>query len=267
MRRRPTHRSERRQRFRRPLINFDLRKAMFVLPNLFTVSSIFCGVYAIVNVSNGPSPHDFYQACVAVFFGAFFDMIDGRVARLTRTQSDFGVQLDSLADLVTFGVAPAIITYQWALAPLNLLGIGIAFIYVAAGAIRLARFNVLAARSPALSPYFIGLPIPLAAGTITCVVMYHQRTIQDSLQDPGGIICLLLLIALLMVSNVRYRNFKDVKKGTKAFYFLLSLVALLLAVGTIFRPTLAIVTFFFGYVTVGLVESALSLVRTKIPTE
>ena len=252
---------DRNRRFRRPRVKFDLSKAMFVLPNLFTTSSIFCGVYAIVHVSNGPSPQDFYHACVAVFFGAFFDMIDGRVARLTRTQSDFGVQLDSLADLVTFGVAPAIIVYQWALAPLELLGIAISFVYVACGAIRLARFNVLAANSTELSPHFIGLPIPLAAGTLTCVVMFHQRTMEGALTEPAGAISLLLLIACLMVSNVRYRNFKDVKKGSTPFYVLLTLAGLLVGLGAVYRPTLAIVTFFFGYVLMGLIESFIGLVR------
>ena len=87
---------------------------MFVLPNLFTVSSIFCGVYAIIHVSGIPTHQELYQASLAVFFGAFFDMADGRVARLTKTQSEFGVQLDSLADLVTFGIAPGIIVYHWA---------------------------------------------------------------------------------------------------------------------------------------------------------
>src|SRR2546422_10760021 len=99
---------------RRPRAN--LRKLMFVLPNLFTVSSIFCGVYSITLSAGEPTGDNFYRAAVAIFFGSFFDAFDGRVARLTRTQSDFGVELDSLADVITFGVAPAILVYKWALA-------------------------------------------------------------------------------------------------------------------------------------------------------
>jgi CDP-diacylglycerol--serine O-phosphatidyltransferase len=130
------------ERRRKPRPN--LRKLMFVLPNLFTVSSIFCGVYSIT-VSAGETGGDgFYRAAIAIFFGNFFDAFDGRVARLTRTQSEFGVELDSLADVVTFGVAPAILVYKWALASLGTLGIVICAAYAACGAIRLARFNVLA---------------------------------------------------------------------------------------------------------------------------
>src|SRR5437868_4145147 len=138
----PERLPERRRR-RRP----DLRKLMIVLPSLFTVSSIFCGVYSIMLSSGEASGDNFYRAAVAIFFGNFFDAFDGRVARMTRTQSEFGVELDSLADVITFGVAPAILVYKWALYELGFLGMAIAAVYAACGAIRLARFNVLA-RSP-----------------------------------------------------------------------------------------------------------------------
>src|SRR5256886_11496453 len=128
-----------RRRARKPRPN--LRKLMFVLPNLFTVSSIFCGVYSITLSAGEPTGDNFYRAAVAIFFGSFFDAFDGRVARLTRTQSDFGVELDSLADVISFGVAPAILVYKWALAGMGIGGIVISAIYAACGAIRLARFN------------------------------------------------------------------------------------------------------------------------------
>lgn len=236
-------------------MRFDLQKAMFVLPNLFTTSSIFCGIYAIVRVSGMPTHHELYQACIAVFFGAFFDMIDGRVARLTRTQSEFGVQLDSLADLITFGVAPAIIAYRWALEPLQLLGVFIAFIYVACGAIRLARFNVLASHSKDLSPYFIGLPIPLAAGTLISLVMLHQRSVRAPLENNQGFILFFLCLALLMVSNIRYRNFKDLKKERQPLLILGATLTSLVLLGVVYRPTFAIVCFFFSYVLMGIVET------------
>src|SRR5437868_9736390 len=135
----PERLPERRRR-RRP----DLRKLMIVLPNLFTVSSIFCGVYSIMLSAGEATGDNFYRAAVAVFFGNFFDAFDGRVARLTKTQSDFGVELDSLADVITFGVAPAILVYKWALYGLGTTGIIISGVYASCGAIRLARFNVLA---------------------------------------------------------------------------------------------------------------------------
>src|SRR6059058_5292880 len=156
-------------RKRRPRPN--LRKLMFVLPNLFTVSSIFCGVYSIMLSAGESTGDNFYRAAVAVFFGNFFDAFDGRVARLTKTQSDFGVELDSLADVITFGVAPAILVYKWALYGMGIVGIVICSIYAACGAIRLARFNVLAHSESGSQRYFVGLPIPLAAGMLVSLVI------------------------------------------------------------------------------------------------
>src|SRR5512134_155052 len=144
----------------RPERQINFRKLMFVLPNLFTVTSIFCGFYALTLCAGDASPQHLYQAALAVFFAAFFDAFDGRVARLTRTQSDFGVQIDSLADVISFGVAPSIMVYEWALKDLRIVfgvdvGLFVAFTFAACGAIRLARFNVLAARGHGSSKYFI----------------------------------------------------------------------------------------------------------------
>src|SRR5438445_4973337 len=156
-----------RRRRRRP----NLRKLMFVLPNLFTVSSIFCGIYSIMLSAGEATGDNFYRAAIAVFFGNFFDAFDGRVARMTKTQSEFGVELDSLADVITFGVAPAILVYKWALAGMGTGGIAISSIYAACGAIRLARFNVIAHAESGTQRYFIGLPIPLAAGMLVSLVI------------------------------------------------------------------------------------------------
>src|SRR5436309_5311335 len=140
-------------RKRRPRPN--LRKLMFVLPNLFTVSSIFCGVYSIMLSAGEATGDNFYRAAVAVFFGNFFDGFDGRVARLTKTQSDFGVELDSLADVCSFGIAPALLAYKWSLQSLGFAGLFISFAFAACGALRLARFNVLAHRkAPGSSSFF-----------------------------------------------------------------------------------------------------------------
>src|SRR5512136_3184853 len=157
-------------------MQINLRKAMFVPPNLFTVSSIFLGFYSMTLSAGDPSPAQLYRAALAIFFAIFFDMFDGRVARMTRTQSDFGVQLDSLADVVSFGAAPALLVYKWALAPMGFLGLFVSFSFAACGALRLARFNVLAARGDkGSSRFFVGLPIPLAAGTIVALVIAHYR--------------------------------------------------------------------------------------------
>src|ERR671937_1469720 len=133
---------------RRPRPN--LRKLMFLLPNLFTVSSIFCGVYSITLSAGEPTGDNFYPAAIAIFVGSFFDAFDGRVARLTRTQSDFGVELDSLADVITFGVAPAILVYKWALFGMGMAGFIICSVYAACGAIRLPRVNVLTHAEPGM---------------------------------------------------------------------------------------------------------------------
>src|SRR5258706_13614567 len=129
-----------------------LRQLLFVLPNLFTVSSIFCGFYALTLCCGDASPAALYQAALAIFFGIFFDGFDGRVARLTKTQSMFGQELDSLADVITFGAAPALLVYRWALSDLGIGGIFIGFLFAACGALRLARFNVLAIQDEASRP-------------------------------------------------------------------------------------------------------------------
>ena len=149
------------------------RKLMFVLPNLFTVTSIFCGFYALTLCAGEATPFQLYQAALAIFFAMFFDAFDGRVARLTKTQSQFGVELDSLADVMSFGMVPSLLVYKWALAPLGFWGIFVSFAFCCCGALRLARFNVIAQRSShgGSSRFFVGLPIPLAAGMIVSMVI------------------------------------------------------------------------------------------------
>src|SRR5438270_5212570 len=155
----------------------NLRKTFFILPNLFTLASLFCGFFAIVTVGTGdrPSMSQLYQAAVAICFGYFFDLSDGRVARLTKTQSALGLQLDSLSDLVTFGVAPGMMMYRWGLDHLTshvphvgrYLGLAVVFVYVACSALRLARFNVLAIQEQdekkKPGKYILGLPVPVAS--------------------------------------------------------------------------------------------------------
>src|SRR2546428_2434927 len=146
---------------RRPRAN--LRKLMFVLPNLFTVSSIFCGVYSITLSAGEPTGDNFYRAAVAIFFGSFFDAFDGRVARLTRTQSDFGVELDSLADVITFGVAPAILVYKWALAGMGTGGSALLPLFPPPGGVPLGRLNIIPPAPTGAPRGFIGPPLPPAA--------------------------------------------------------------------------------------------------------
>src|SRR3954465_12317604 len=130
----------------------NLRKTFFILPNLFTLSSVFCGFFAITQCAGEHSIDSLYQAAIAICFAFFFDLADGRVARLTKTQSALGMELDSLADVISFGAAPALLVYKWGLTRLGLAGVFIAFVYCGAGALRLARFNVLSMQKDSGKP-------------------------------------------------------------------------------------------------------------------
>ncbi|MBC7793940.1 MAG: CDP-diacylglycerol--serine O-phosphatidyltransferase [Clostridia bacterium] len=245
----------RKRRGRGPHLTIDLQKAMFVLPNLFTVSSIFCGFYAMVSLSADVTPRRLYEAALAIFFGIFFDMADGRVARMTRTQSAFGVQLDSLADVIVFGAAPGVVMYKFSLSHFGVVGMFICFVYVSCGALRLARFNVLAARSGGgASKFFVGLPIPLAAGVLMSLVMFHQRRFGGDPSRPELIAALTLGMALLMVSNVRYRTFKDIKPNRVSMSVAGALVLTFVIAAVAIQPTFALLAFVSGYVAYGLVE-------------
>ena len=208
----------------------NLRKTFFILPNLFTLSSLFCGFFAIVTVASGgaTSVAALYQACVAIAFGVFFDMADGRVARLTKTQSSLGLQLDSLSDLVTFGVAPALLIYRWGLDRLvselphvgRHLGLFVVFCFLAAAALRLARFNVLAMaeaedkKKP--GKYIIGLPVPVAASVLVSIVALNYQ-LHGSFVEAGqvALTVVVLVLSYLMVSRVRFRSFKDLRMSRR----------------------------------------------------
>ena len=245
----------------RPERQINFRKLMFVLPNLFTVTSIFCGFYALTLCAGDASPQHLYQAALAIFFAAFFDAFDGRVARLTKTQSDFGVQLDSLADVVSFGGAPALLVYKWALAPLGFAGVFVSFAFAACGALRLARFNVLAQRSSHTPRYFVGLPIPFAALAIVALVIanYGARgaALHAAAQIPVAV--LVVLLSLLMVSTVQYRTFKDVRLSPKSIAAFAAICAVAGLVAMKLHPAYVLAAFILLYIAMGLVESAVVL--------
>jgi CDP-diacylglycerol--serine O-phosphatidyltransferase len=243
-----------------------LDKLKFVLPNLFTVTSIFCGFYALTLCAGDASPSQLYQASLAIFFAMFFDGFDGRVARLTRTQSQFGVELDSLADVISFGVVPAMLVYKWALAPLGLIGLLVSFLFTAAGALRLARFNVLSRRSDhaAHSRFFVGLPIPLAAGMIVSMVIAHHGTGGGDRLGTGAQVPILIVVAvlsLLMISTLRYRTFKDVRLNKRTLSVFMAVCLAGVFVATRIHPSFVLVVYFAAYLVLGFVESGLLLGR------
>jgi CDP-diacylglycerol---serine O-phosphatidyltransferase len=260
-----------RRRKKRPLrdgpkrrkLPFDLKKALFILPNAFTVSSIFCGLWAILEATTGSDGLALYQAGLAIFFAGFFDMFDGRVARLTRTQSDFGVQMDSLADVISFGVAPSVLVYKWALQPLGLLGKLVAFSFAACGAIRLARFNVLAARGEGSSTHFVGLPIPMAAAMLVALVIAHHFTLATEVQAHYSVLFLVAVLCYLMVSNVRYRTFKDFRPTARTVPILALVIGGGFAVTFLVHPSAAVVFVIGGYIFEGLLEEVVFFRRRR----
>ena len=241
------------------------RKWLYILPNLFTLTSIFCGFYAMSLATGEATPERLYAAALAILFGMLCDGLDGRVARLTRTQSDFGMQLDSLADVITFGAAPALLVWKWALAPLGIWGLLVSFAFAACGALRLARFNVLEMRgAKGSSAFFVGLPIPLAAGVIVSMVVAHHKTFgTEEIPAALPVAVLVVLLSYLMVSTVRYRTFKRMRlsRRTAAMFafFLTSGVILTMQ----YRASFALVAFAAIYVFVGLAEEVIFFRRRR----
>lgn len=185
------------------------RRGIYLLPNLLTASGMFAGFYAILAAASGK----FENACIAVFVAAVFDSLDGRIARLTGTSSEFGVQFDSLADLVSFGVAPALVMYHWALSTLRLDGVMLgkagwaaAFLYAVCGALRLARFNTQVAVVD--KRWFIGLASPAAAGVMMAFVWTMVDLGYSGRQLRYAALALTVIAGLLMVSRIRYRSGK-----------------------------------------------------------
>lgn len=208
-------------------------RGIYLLPNLFTTGGLFAGFFAIIAASQGR----FGAACVAIFVAGILDGIDGRVARLTNTQSEFGMQYDSLADLVSFGMAPALVMYYWALSALKLDGVTAgkigwltAFLYAACAALRLARFNSQVAQVD--KRWFIGLATPAAAGLMASFVWTCDDLGLDGVQLRHLAIVVTVVAALLMVSRIRYNSFKGARgpKGDRVpFFAIVILLAILIA--------------------------------------
>ena len=236
---------------------FKLSQVLFILPNAFTLASVFCGLFAIFLMTTDGGANSFYNAAVAIFFACIFDMLDGRVARLTKTQSSFGVQLDSLADQVSFGVAPAVLVYKWALLPMGIWGMISAFIFCACGTIRLARFNVLTAQDDGAGPskFFVGLPIPLSASMLVALVIAHFRLFEGlPLKQHNFVLVIVLLLAYLMVSRVQYWTFKDLKFGRKTLALIFFLVIVSFYFGQKYPASVILCALIACYIFAGIVR-------------
>lgn len=200
-------------------------KGIYLLPNLFTTGALFSGFYAIVAGMDG----NFESAAIAIFISMILDGLDGRVARMTNTQSDFGAEYDSLADMVSFGVAPALVTFSWALQDLGKVGWVAAFVYVAGAALRLARFNTQI--DTADKNYFTGLASPAAAAIVAGTVWAFSETGATG-QDVAWVMAILVPLAgVLMVSNFQYHSFKGLDlKGKVPFVAMLAVVMIFVVV-------------------------------------
>ena len=203
------------------------RRGIYLLPNLFTTAALFAGFYAIVAAMAGR----FEAAAVAIFVAMVLDGIDGRIARLTNTQSAFGAEYDSLSDMVSFGIGPALVVYQWALVDIGKLGWLAAFFYAAATALRLARFNTQVGTSD--KRYFQGLPCPLAAAAVAGLVWFGTDYGLSGAQMMPAAFAITIITGALMVSNIRYHSFKELDlKGRVPFITILVVVLIFVFVSS-----------------------------------
>jgi CDP-diacylglycerol--serine O-phosphatidyltransferase len=198
----------------------QLQRGIYVLPNLLTTANLFCGFYAIVAAIQG----QFLKGAVAIMLAAVFDGLDGKIARVTRTVSRFGLQYDSLSDAISFGVAPGILVYLWALQPFGRLGWLAALIFVACGTLRLARFN--AQVHSIRSNYFNGLPIPAAAFMIASTVLLHNRLGGTGTAKHVTILIMIYVLSCLMVSTIKYYSFKHLELSNKMKFNMLVVVVM-----------------------------------------
>ena len=221
-----------------------MKKGIFVLPSLFTTMSLLSGFYAIISVMEGRFQH----AACAILISLLFDGLDGRIARLTRSTSPFGVEYDSLADLVAFGIAPGLLAFSWALVPFGRFGWLAAFLYVACGALRLARFNVQVSTSR--SGKFNGLPIPAAASMIACTVLLFYSLGYSETTKHATVLAMIYVLSFLMVSSIQYNSFKELGLlRRKPFSFLVTLILLLIII--VAKPQIMLFTLFLTYILSG----------------
>lgn len=281
----------------------DLRKGVYIVPSLLTTANIFCGFYSVLEALKGfqkvalsaslkseilqsQAIHHFDLAAMCIGFSVLFDFLDGRIARMANATSEFGVELDSLADVLSFGIAPAVLVYSWAYSPiveLQKIGWAVSFMFLVCGALRLARFNVLA-RKPvqdkSVKKYFVGMPIPAGASLIAAIVHFtpvplimrkNQTDLFGFIIDANFFSVLLMiltaLLALLMVSTVRYNNFKSTsdKPSISRNQTFLLIAIMILAVYQWSQVVLLVMA--TCYVSLGPVAKILSFFRPHSSTE
>ena len=244
---------------RKAIFNPELRrKGIYILPNLFTTAALFSGFYAIVMAMQG----SFERAAVAIFIAMVLDGLDGRVARLTRTQSAFGAEYDSLSDMVSFGAAPSLVMYEWALKDLGRLGWIAAFIYCAGAALRLARFNTTLEVMD--KRYFQGLPSPAAAALVAGFIWVAIDSGYGGDAFPLLAAATTIFAGVTMVTNVRFFSFKDINLRKSVPFFAVAALALGFALMAL-KPEVTLFGFFVLYAMSGYVMAGIRLVGRKKP--
>jgi CDP-diacylglycerol--serine O-phosphatidyltransferase len=226
-------------------------RIVYLLPSFFTLGNIFCGFYAIITAIHG----SYTRSAYVVIIAGFFDVFDGKIARATNSTSRFGVEFDSLADLVSFGVAPGVLTYLWALHPLGRIGWLAAFLFVICGALRLARFNVQI--DVVSSDRFVGLPIPCGAGMLVSTVIFYDYWFGSAQPDRSHsipLVILIYLVAVLMVSNIKYRSFKKISMRGKNPFKIMVIASLALIIIAA-KPQLTFFLIISAYIVFGLLEA------------
>jgi len=233
-----------------------MKKGIYLLPNSITLCGMFAGFFAIVSALQG----SYVIASWSIFIGTIFDGLDGTVARLTHTTSKFGIELDSLSDVIAFGVAPAVLVYTWALTPFGRVGWAVAFLFTACGAMRLARFNIQ--KETTEKKYFTGMPIPAAAGLILSHVLFFDY-MGWSAERSIYILFLTTMISFLMVSTLRFRSQKEFNlKRRKPFLALVFFVLLVSVI--VMHPEISLFTIGAIYMWGGIAENVyLLLTRSR----
>jgi CDP-diacylglycerol--serine O-phosphatidyltransferase len=225
-----------------------MRKGIYLLPNTLTLCSMLLGFYSILSTLKG----NYVYAAWAILFATIFDGLDGWVARLTNSTTKFGIELDSLSDLVSFGVAPAVMMYKWALAPFGRIGWAAAFWFMACGALRLARYNVQMGSTESKS--FTGMPIPGAATIIASLILFYHEMLD---MPPGKNILILgltVLLAFLMVSTLKYHGIKEIDfRQRKPFWILVAFVLGLTII--VMHPPISLFLFAMIYLLGGIIEN------------
>ncbi len=246
-----TELSERGSRRRR------LGRSVFVLPSLFTVGNIFCGYYAILSTMQGQYSHAAYAIGIAIIM----DMLDGRIARLTNSSTGFGLQLDSLADVISFGIAPSILALVWGMSAVDhRLAWTAAFTFTICGATRLARFNIQAEHLK----HFVGLPIPAGGGTIAAIVHFFENPIQSPL-GANLLVAVVFFLSFLMISTIRYSSMKHLTVGRKSHLTILVIALILVLIYNYSKPTLLFLAVTYGVS--GPISRLYAAVRRRRPGE